>query len=122
MDDRLFGSLEWRCIGPHRGGRCVAVAGHPTEVGTFYFGACAGGVWKTSNGGSHWENVSDGFFNTAAVGAIAVSDSHPNVVYAWMSHLERKPWTIISGSRDGGFYTWSAANFILANERSQYVL
>src|SRR5918912_31216 len=82
MDERLFGSLEFRCIGPHRGGRCVAVAGHPTEVGTFYFGACAGGVWKTTNGGSHWFNVSDGFFNTAAIGAIAVSDSDPNVIYA----------------------------------------
>jgi photosystem II stability/assembly factor-like uncharacterized protein len=82
MDDRLFRSLEWRNIGPHRGGRCVAVAGHPTESGTFYFGACAGGVFKTTNGGSHWWNVSDGFFDTASVGAIAVSDSDPNVVYA----------------------------------------
>ena len=82
MDERLFGSLEWRNIGPHRGGRCVAVAGHPTELGTFYFGACGGGVFKTTNGGSHWWNVSDGFFNTAAVGAIAVSDSDPNVVVA----------------------------------------
>lgn len=82
MDDRLFRSLEWRNIGPHRGGRCVAVAGHPTEAGTFYFGACAGGVFKTTNGGSHWRNVSDGFFNTAAVGAIAVADSDANVVYA----------------------------------------
>jgi photosystem II stability/assembly factor-like uncharacterized protein len=81
MDERLFKSLEWRCIGPHRGGRCVAVAGHPTDQGTFYFGACAGGVWKTTNAGSHWRNVSDGFFNTAAVGALAVSDSHPNIVY-----------------------------------------
>jgi photosystem II stability/assembly factor-like uncharacterized protein len=51
-------------------------------VGTFYFGACAGGVFKTTNAGSHWWNVSDGFFNTAAVGAIAVSDSDPGVVYA----------------------------------------
>jgi len=82
MDDRLFKSLEWRCIGPHRGGRCVAVAGHPTDAGTFYFGGCGGGVWKTTNGGSHWLNVSDGFFKTAAVGAVAVSDSHPEVVYA----------------------------------------
>ncbi len=81
MDPRLFGSLEWRCIGPHRGGRCVAVAGDPHEVGTFYFGGCGGGVWKTTNAGSHWWNVSDGYFKTAAVGAIAVSDSHPNVVY-----------------------------------------
>jgi photosystem II stability/assembly factor-like uncharacterized protein len=82
MDDRLFRSLEWRNIGPHRGGRCVAVAGHPTDAGTFYFGGCGGGVFKTTNGGSHWWNVSDGFFTTAAVGAVAVSDSHPNVVYA----------------------------------------
>ena len=82
MDPRLFRSLEWRCIGPHRGGRVVAVAGHPTETGTFYFGACAGGVWKTTNAGSHWWNISDGFFNTAAVGALAVSDSDPNVIYA----------------------------------------
>jgi photosystem II stability/assembly factor-like uncharacterized protein len=82
VDGRLFGSLEWRCIGPHRGGRVVAVAGHPTEAGTFYFGGCAGGVWQTTNGGSHWRNVSDGFFRTSAVGALAVSDSDPNVVYA----------------------------------------
>jgi photosystem II stability/assembly factor-like uncharacterized protein len=58
------------------------VAGHPVDQGTFYFGACAGGVFKTTNGGSHWWNVSDGFFNTAAVGALAVSDSDPHVVYA----------------------------------------
>src|SRR6476646_7720984 len=82
MEGSLFQSLEWRCIGPHRGGRVVAVAGHPTEPGTFYFGACAGGVWKTTNGGSHWENVSDGYFTTSAVGALAVSSSQPEVLYA----------------------------------------
>jgi photosystem II stability/assembly factor-like uncharacterized protein len=81
MDEQLFHSLEWRCLGPHRGGRVVAVAGHPSAPGTFYFGACAGGVWKTTNGGSHWENVSDGFFGTAAVGALAVAPSQPEIVY-----------------------------------------
>ena len=45
----------------------VAVAGHPTDPSTFYFGACAGGVWKTTDGGVYWENVSDGFFETSAV-------------------------------------------------------
>ena len=80
----MLDALEWRCIGPPRGGRVVAVAGDPKDVGTFYFGACAGGVWKTSDGGTYWENVSDGFFRTASVGAIAVSDSDPNVVYAGM--------------------------------------
>ena len=75
-------ALHWRCIGPFRGGRVVAVAGHPTERGVFYFGACAGGVWKTEDGGTYWENVSDGYFGTASVGAIAVAQSDPNVVYA----------------------------------------
>jgi photosystem II stability/assembly factor-like uncharacterized protein len=77
-----FQSLEWRLVGPHRAGRVVAVAGHPNELGTFYFGACAGGVWKTTNAGSHWENITDGFFNTSAVGALAVSQADPNVIYA----------------------------------------
>ena len=78
----MLATLRWRSIGPPRGGRTVAVAGHPTEPMVFYFGACAGGVWKTADGGTYWENVSDGYFNTAAVGAIAVSESDPNVVYA----------------------------------------
>jgi photosystem II stability/assembly factor-like uncharacterized protein len=84
LDKKVFQSLEWRLVGPHRAGRVVAVAGHPEEYGTFYFGACAGGVWKTTNGGSHWENISDGYFKTSAVGALAVSESDPNVIYAGM--------------------------------------
>src|SRR5438270_267380 len=81
--DQLRG-LEYRNIGPHRGGRVVAVAGHPRDPMTFYFGACAGGVWKTTDGGTFWENVSDGFFKTASVGALAVAESDPNVIYAGM--------------------------------------
>ncbi len=79
---RADNALKWRCIGPPRGGRVVAVAGHPSEFMTFYFGACAGGVWKTLDGGTYWENVSDGFFNSAAIGALTVSESDPNVIYA----------------------------------------
>ncbi len=82
VDPSLLQTVEWRCIGPPRGGRVVAVAGDPVDAPVFYFGACAGGVWKTNDGGTYWENVSDGYFNTAAVGAIAVSDSDTNVVYA----------------------------------------
>jgi photosystem II stability/assembly factor-like uncharacterized protein len=80
--DAFKGLLEWRCIGPFRGGRVVAVAGDHHNANVFYFGACAGGVWKTSDAGTYWENVSDGFFNTAAVGALAVAPSDSNVIYA----------------------------------------
>ena len=76
------GLMEWRCIGPFRGGRVVAVAGDHQNPNVFYFGACAGGVWKTSDGGQYWECVSDGFFNTSAVGALTVAPSDPHVLYA----------------------------------------
>ena len=84
IDQSVFKAMEWRCIGPHRGGRSVAAAGDPDDPMTFYFGACNGGVWKTDDGGAYWENISDGFFETSAVGAIAVADSDPNVIYAGM--------------------------------------
>ena len=82
VDPSFLASLKWRSIGPHRGGRSAAVAGDPRNPLVFYFGASGGGVWKTHNAGLYWENVSDGFFNTAPVGAIAVSESDPNVIYA----------------------------------------
>ena len=81
LKDSLLNSLEWRCIGPHRGGRSVAVVGDPFDPMTFYFGACAGGVWKTTDGGTYWHNISDGYFGTASVGAIAIAESDPNVIY-----------------------------------------
>lgn len=81
LQSAVLNGLQWRCIGPHRGGRVVAVAGHPTDPYTFYFGAVAGGVWKSNDGGTYWENISDGFFTTSAVGAIAVSQSDPNIIW-----------------------------------------
>ncbi len=74
----------WRQLGPFRGGRVVAVAGDPRDPATFYFGGAAGGVFKTQDGGATWDNVSDGFFRAASVGALAVSASEPSVVYAGM--------------------------------------
>ncbi len=82
IDQNFLQALTWRCIGPPRGGRVITVAGHPTERMTFYFGAVGGGVWKTTDGGVYWENITDGYFTTAAVGAIAVAESDPNVIYA----------------------------------------
>lgn len=82
IDQSFTQALTWRCIGPPRGGRVVTVAGHPTDRMTFYFGAVGGGVWKTTDGGTYWENITDGYFTTAAVGAVAVAPSDPNVIYA----------------------------------------
>ncbi|TMG37902.1 MAG: glycosyl hydrolase [Chloroflexi bacterium] len=80
----FFDRLEWRCAGPYRGGRVGAVAGDPRERNTFYFGSTGGGVWKTLDGGVYWENTSDRFFKRASVGAIAVAQADPNVVYVGM--------------------------------------
>ena len=84
VDSSLLTSLEWRSIGPYRGGRVVAVAGDPSHSHTFYFGSTGGGVWKTTDGGLYWENVSDAYFKRASVGAIAVAPSDANVIYVGM--------------------------------------
>ena len=68
-ENQFLHGLEFRMIGPYRGGRVVAVAGDPVESQVFYFGSTGGGVWKTTDGGVYWENVSDGFFKRASVGA-----------------------------------------------------
>jgi photosystem II stability/assembly factor-like uncharacterized protein len=81
-------ALRWRCIGPARGGRVVAVAGDPRDDMVFYFGACAGGIWKTIDGGIYWRCISDGFLGSAAIGAIAVSRSDRNVIYAGTGETE----------------------------------
>jgi photosystem II stability/assembly factor-like uncharacterized protein len=78
----LDGLLRWRSIGPFRGGRIVAVTGVYDDPNTFYFGAVAGGVWKSVDAGSFWKPVSDGFFTSSSIGALAVAPSDSNVLYA----------------------------------------
>ncbi len=80
FSDQLQG-MEFRCIGPYRGGRVCAVTGLRNDPLTYYFGATGGGVWKTTDGGSNWEPLSDKDFTTGSIGAIAVSESDPNVIY-----------------------------------------
>ena len=81
----LLKALQYRSIGPYRGGRSAAVAGVVSQPNVYYYGATGGGVWKSTDGGINWESVSDGsVFGTGSVGAIAVSDSDPNVVYVGM--------------------------------------
>lgn len=77
----LFKSMEYRSIGPYRGGRVTTVSGVWGDDQTYYMGATGGGVWKTDDAGITWHNVSDGYFNTTGIGAIAVSKSDVNVVY-----------------------------------------
>ena len=73
-------ALEWREVGPFRGGRSAAVAGIPSQDNVYYFGATGGGVWKTLDSGKSWDNVSDGYFG-GSIGAVAVSEWDPNVIY-----------------------------------------
>ena len=78
--EELYSSLEYRLVGPFRGGRSAAVTGVPGEPNLFYFGATGGGVWKTLDGGRTWSNISDGYFG-GSIGAVEVAKSDPNVIY-----------------------------------------
>jgi photosystem II stability/assembly factor-like uncharacterized protein len=105
------GGLTWSFVGLYDAGQTGGVRIHPTNPNTVWVAAQGDafksnserGVFKTSDGGKTWRKV---LFVSDSVGAMDVElqPGNPNVVYAWMSHLERKPWTIISGSHDGGFY------------------
>ncbi len=81
QDVDWHGSLDWRAIGPARGGRVQSVAGVIGDRNTYYMGATGGGVWKTTDAGNSWQNITDGFLNVGSVGAVAVAPSDPNVVY-----------------------------------------
>lgn len=97
--------LEFRCIGPFRGGRSAAVCGVENNPMLFYMGTTGGGVWKTENGGSSWKNISDGYFG-GSIGAIAVSPSHQNVIYVGGGEVTVRgnvsPGTGMYKSVDGG--------------------
>lgn len=84
VQDSMFPGLKWRNIGPSRGGRSVASSGVVGEPMTYYMGTVGGGVYKTMDDGITWKNISDGFFKTGTVGAIAVSESNSNIVFAGM--------------------------------------
>ena len=79
--EQLYESLEWKFAGPYRGGRSTAVSGVISKPYTFYMGTTGGGVWKTTDAGNNWKNISDGQITVGSIGAISVSESDENVVY-----------------------------------------
>src|SRR5947199_10468591 len=81
VDSTLFRGMEWRTIGPNRGGRSIAVAGSAARPLEYYFGATGGGLWKSVDGGTTWRPVTDGQITASSVGAVAVAASNPDVVY-----------------------------------------
>ncbi len=99
----LFDAMEYRLLGPFRGGRSAAVTGIPNKPNLFYFGATGGGVWKTEDGGRAWKNISDGFFG-GSVGSIAVSADDPNVMYVGGGE------STVRGNVSSGYGVWKTEN------------
>ncbi|MGD8319498.1 MAG: glycosyl hydrolase [Gemmatimonadota bacterium] len=87
-DEALYGALDWTNVGPSRGGRSTAVAGSSSRPYEYYFGAVGGGLWKTSDGGQTWRPVTDGQLTSSSVGAVAVCEADPDVVYIGTGETE----------------------------------
>ncbi|MEQ8425375.1 MAG: glycosyl hydrolase, partial [Cyclobacteriaceae bacterium] len=104
--DTYFKPLVWRSIGPYRGGRSVTATGVLGDPMTYYMGNTGGGVWKTEDAGVTWRNISDGFFKTGSVGAVAVADSDPNVIYVGMG--EHAPRGVTTSYGDGVYKSTDA--------------
>jgi len=83
-----FSKMKWRNIGPNRGGRSLGCTGSPGRPLEYYFGATGGGLWKTTDGGQEWSAVTDGQINTSSVGAVAVAETNPDVIYIGMGETQ----------------------------------
>ena len=119
-------ALKWRNIGPFRGGRSLTAVGVPSQPLTYYFGSTGGGIWKTIDGGLEWSNVSDGYLKTGSVGALAVSESDPNVLYAGMGEACIRPVMTSHGdgvyrSNNGG-ETWTHIGLDNSRTISQVII
>ena len=106
MDASLYEGLKWRNIGPTRGGRSVTSSGVVSDPMTYYMGTTGGGIWKTSDAGITWKNISDGQLNTGTVGAIAVAESDQNVIYVGMG--EHAVRGVMTSSGDGVYKSTDA--------------
>src|SRR5262245_16643605 len=122
----IFKPVKWRSIGPFRGGRSVSGTGVVGDPKTYYMGTTGGGLWKTEDMGLSWRNISDGYFKTGSVGAIAVSESDPNVVYVGMGeHAVRGVMTHhgdgVYKSTDAG-KTWKRVGLELSQHISRIII
>ncbi len=104
--DSAFKSVKFRNIGPFRGGRSVTASGVIGDPLTYYMGTTGGGLWKTDDAGQRWKNISDGYFGTGSVGAVAVSESDPNIVYCGMG--EHAPRGVMTSYGDGVYKSTDA--------------
>ncbi len=104
--NQVFKATKWRNIGPSRGGRSVASSGVVGDPLTYYMGTTGGGLWKTSDAGVSWAPISDGFFKTGSVGAVAVAESDPNVIYVGMG--EHAPRGVMTSYGDGVYKSTDA--------------
>ncbi|PKA82846.1 photosystem II stability/assembly factor-like uncharacterized protein [Ulvibacter sp. MAR_2010_11] len=102
-DKALYEAVEYRLIGPFRGGRSAAVTGVPGKPNLFYFGATGGGIWETKDGGRHWKNISDGFFG-GSIGAIEVAEDDHNVIYVGGGEKT------VRGNVSSGYGIWKTEN------------
>lgn len=104
--DSVFKAVKWRNIGPFRGGRSVTASGVVGNPLVYYMGTTGGGLWKTTDAGQNWSNISDGYFKTGSVGAVAVAESDPNVVYVGMG--EHAPRGVMTSYGDGVYKSTDA--------------
>jgi|GEM_PF-1468427 len=91
VDPAFYANLKWRNIGPQRGGRSLGCAGSPGRPNEYYFGATGGGLWKTVDAGQNWSPVTDGQVKSSSVGAVAVAETNPDIVYIGMGETQLPP-------------------------------